>query len=311
MSNQTVSSIQERFKSFCFFFEKRKSSRQKNQILLRLCEMFKQLEYPVQVLSSNSKIMMSKNLFAGDVDKAETIIVVPYDVGEKMLVKDYIYYPFKMSECRKKEMLNIQFHLLLSAFLTVLGVLIILFGQQKEGAFKISICVIGILIMIFSFLSQGRQSRYNLSKTSSLFVMLEIARDLHSDKIAFCMCDEGGYAKSGLDTLNQMINNLDKKEVIYLDCLASGKEIIIGSNFKLTNDIKEKYDKPIRMYPITEHDDCAVRYFNKTIQIVAANQNKGVAEVRNIANKKDCEAEIKNMKTVHDWVVNYITNKEE
>lgn len=218
-----------------YIYRMRRTDKEKQRFLKSIVTDISQIREDLQVIEYNKyKKGASRNVYVGDIQKADQIICTYYDTPPATLQD----YPLFKREEQKKQVTT--FILLTSLCLILVGGMGLFVTQNylSKGINWNSPLTIALIasyalyFLILSKVSKGISSRRTLVRnTSSLLTLLTLMDKLRGTKTAFALLDEGCFGESGL---NELINNSKKtNQIFYLDGIGSDLALqAIGPNFE-------------------------------------------------------------------------------
>lgn len=225
-------------------FRKRYTKKQKNRFLESLSADIQQFRTDVKL--DTFKLIKQdsveyKNLYVGDIKKADTIICTYYDTP----VAHFGPYRFFDVEHRKKNSMNF---ILISSLAYILfgGLFTWLIGMPVFQAYSFwsfpsLLCILfyGLYFLFLGNITKGWPSKHNLMRnTSSLLAQLLGIKQNDDKRTAFAFLDAGCTNNAGLEKLLER----SKAKVYHLDSVGSDQTLYqVMNNKKLAvtgNDIK-------------------------------------------------------------------------
>lgn len=226
----------DRLVRYSFLYRSRNSYREKSKFLKALVTDISQVRNDISVIEySNQKKYNIRNVYVGDIEKADTIICTYYDTPPAYL-GDYVLFDRKKQEKQTTKAI-----ISASLIWVILGILITLiymkFFSKQINLFSIqTVCIALIYLLYFitlSKLSKGAWNKSNLIRnTSSILCLLQLlTENKKMKKIAYVFIDKGCYGEEGLDIL---INSIKKNaKVYYLDSIGANSVLnVMGQDFK-------------------------------------------------------------------------------
>ena len=209
---------------------------QKNFFINEIGNDFKQLGYPVKVVTGKEKRKKGYNLVVGDLDKASTIIHAYYDTPSHYFGNPMKYYPFNGAATFASSFLPSATPLILSSVLALYIFLTFVpdFDLKTKPLFTIFFSVLLFIILIVpTYMVNGVANKINSNRnTSGCVAALKTAELLSEEqrkKVAFVLTDYGCSHHTGDYILrNSIPNTIDNKLVILLDCVGNGTKFAVG-----------------------------------------------------------------------------------
>lgn len=229
----------------------------------------------------------AKNIYVGDVRKADIIIASYYDTPANYLGP----YRFFDTDGMRKQTLRL--NLLTSILLFLIGILFTIFVTIPVLNNFSSINFYTILIVIFYLLffyllrkaASGLAKRDNLVRNnSSLLLILDLISSIKSKDVAFAFVDKGSQNMLGLEALKKSAKANSK--IYYLDSIGSKQKLYSISSEPVSESIKQldlKFDQDKRVSYIisAEIKDNKPILTKESQQIDAINQ-ENVTIIKNI-----------------------------
>ncbi|MER2173674.1 MAG: hypothetical protein ABS911_03270 [Carnobacterium sp.] len=222
-------------------FGKRYTRKRKDRFLESLTADIRQFRSDVELdtFKLNEKdIVEYKNLYVGDIKKANTIICTYYDTPAVHLGP----YQFFNVESRAKNtmlfiLLSSVFYLLIGLFFTW-KVAMPVFQTNNLTSFLSLLCIL-FYVLYFYFLksvARGWPNKHNLIRnTSSVLMQLYCTKQFKNKKVAFAFLDAGCTNNSGLekvmdksDAVICMLDSIGSEENLYQ--VMSNRELSISRN---------------------------------------------------------------------------------
>ena len=225
------------------YYGKRRSWYQKTRAEMYLSGQLRSMGYEVKTENIKYKLLKNRLIIAGNLDQCEKVYITAFDTPRRSLIPNYKYYPFDDTRNRKNENIDTLLSglILTAMFGTVMG---IYYYFLK----KISWPLIPVMMLVSMIYSIIMTNRNNFNKSSaSMALLLSIAEN--SRKTAFVYVDNNSENNVGLKALFDRYGEiLNRKELLYLDCLASGKELVLafGDKCQKITPLKDVYTKKLR-----------------------------------------------------------------
>lgn len=226
----------DRLARYSFMYRSRNSNKEKTRFLKALVTDISQERKDISVIEySNQKKYSARNVYIGDIEKADQIVCTYYDTPPAYL-GDYVLFDRKKQE--KQTTKAAVYTSLIWVFLGILGTLLymklvsapfVLFSVQTACL----VLIYGGYFIILSKLSKGAWNRKNLIRnTSSVLCLLQmLTENQNQRKVAYAFIDEGCYGRRGLDVLMSSIKKNAK--IYYLDSIGADATLnVMGQQFK-------------------------------------------------------------------------------
>jgi len=241
----------DRLARYSFMYRSRNSNKEKTRFLKAIVTDISQVRKDISVIEySNQKKYSARNVYIGNIEKADQIVCTYYDTPPAYL-GDYVLFDQKKQEKQTtKAVLGTS---LIWFFLGILGT--ILYMKLVSAPFVLfsvqTVClalIYGGYFIILSKLSKGAWNRKNLIRnTSSVLCLLQmLTENQNKKKVAYAFIDEGCYGRRGLDVLISSVKKNAK--VYYLDSIGADATLnVMGQQFKeeFTDSKKIRYVSPI------------------------------------------------------------------
>ena len=240
----------DRLARYSFMYRSRNSNKEKTRFLKALVTDISQVRKDISVIEySNQKKDSARNVYVGDIEKADQIVCTYYDTPPAHW-GDYVLFDRKKQE--KQTTKAVLCTSLIWVFLGILGTL--LYMKLVSAPFVLfsvqTLClalIYGGYFIILSKLSKGAWNRKNLIRNTSsvLCLMQMLTENKNQKKVAYAFIDEGCYGERGLDVLMSSLKNNAK--VYYLDSIGADATLnVMGQQFKeeLAESKKIRYVSP-------------------------------------------------------------------
>lgn len=174
-----------------------------------------------------------RNVYIGDVKKADIIISTYYDTPLGFLGS---YFFFDVNKSKKQ---TLTLNIVKSLLLLILGLLITIFIVVPILRNQVGFTWITLLITILFFIyfiilrksSDGTSRKNNLIRNNATIIfLLELMTKIKSEKIAFALVDRGTQNNLGLEGLKKVAHS--KAQIFYLDSIASWNKLYFVGNSK-------------------------------------------------------------------------------
>ncbi len=216
----------EKFKDWLFRYQYmyriRRTEKSKNRFLSALVMDISEMREDVQVIEFNrEKNYASRNVYIGDVEKADRIICTYYDTPIQH------FGPYVLFDRKEQEKRTTGFILASSVLLILAGIAgTFLYMQYASDAFEVlSVRTLlialayGIYFYMLGKVTKGLPKRRTLIRnTSSVLGLLGMMSEEKGTKTAFAFVDEGSFGENGLEAL-RAVNK--KAKIFLLDCIGA------------------------------------------------------------------------------------------
>ena len=201
---------------------KRRSNRQKELFRQQLKQDLSAAGLAVHDQEYNGRFYHLHNLVAGDVDRASTVFVVPYDTLTRTIVACE-YYPFHPELTLREERRDLIARLALAVLAFVAAYFgVLLLGGWPGWAVGILLTAAGLLVL------HVIANRFNFNRSSAaVAAAVALARQLGANgNAAFAFCDRSA---SGYEGYRLLASHLPTKPaVVILDSLAQGEKLVLA-----------------------------------------------------------------------------------
>jgi hypothetical protein len=227
----------EKFKDWLFRYQSiyrvRRTEKSKQRFLSALVTDLSEMREDVKVIEYNrQKKYASRNVYVGDIDKAEQIICTYYDTPIQH------FGPYILFDREEQEKRTTRFIIVSSILMILVGIVgTLLYMQHATGAVDlISVSTLfialayGVYFYLLGKIAKGLSNRKTLIRnTSSVLAMLAMISEAKGEKTAFAFVDEGSFGESGLEALRTPRNK--KAKIFFLDCVGADAPLhVIGND---------------------------------------------------------------------------------
>lgn len=227
----------EKFKDWLFryqsFYRVRRTDKSKRRFLSALVADISDMREDVQVIEYNRhKKYASRNVYVGDIEKADRIICTYYDTPIQH------FGPYVLFDREAQEKRTTSFIIVSSVLLILLGIAGTFFYMQNaSGAVDLlSVRTLfialayGVFFYLLGKIAKGSANRKTLIRnTSSVLAMLAMISEAKGEKTAFAFVDEGSFGESGLEAMRTPGNK--KAKIFFLDCVGADAPLhVIGND---------------------------------------------------------------------------------
>lgn len=248
----------EQFGQFAQTFGTRFSPKQKKRFVENLQPLFRSYGYEMKTYEERIGLRKITHVVFGEPSGAEYVFIAGYDTTDRILLGNGKYWPLEESRNKAKTFVNLTLYMLLSLAVAIAGILIIRHGLTYQGWRKLLMIASGVgFILLANVISKGMPNRATFAKTSSLFLLFELASALKG-RNAFMFADYGSFSRIGLDfpAKNGLIT--PQQTVIYADCFSDGDRLLIAYGDKARKQaekIKSMYKNKTVMQPLSKTDN--------------------------------------------------------
>lgn len=227
----------EKFKDWLFryqsFYRVRRTDKSKQRFLSALVADISDLREDVQVIEYNRhKKYASRNVYVGDIEKADRIICTYYDTPIQH------FGPYVLFDRKEQETRTTSFIIASSVLLILAGIAgTLLYMKYVSDAFDglslstlLTALVYGGYFYLLGKITKGSANRKTLIRnTSSVLAILAMISETKGEKTAFAFVDEGSFGESGLDAMRTPGNK--KAKIFFLDCVGADAPLhVIGND---------------------------------------------------------------------------------
>lgn len=217
-----------------YIYRSRLLKASKQRFLKALVTDIAQIREDIQVIEyARERKFTSRNIYVGDVEKADRIICTYYDTPPQYF-SSYLF--FNRKEQGRRTTRFILAYSILMVFFGILGTLSYI-QFMGSGFVLLSLQTLGasILIVLY-FILLGRMTKgvwrnKNLVRnTSSVLTLLQMISETKNKRMAFAFIDEGSYGEKGLEVLEE-ISKKDAR-IFYLDSIGANAQLhALGKDF--------------------------------------------------------------------------------
>lgn len=226
----------EKFKDWLFryqsFYRVRRTDKSKRRFLSALVADISDMREDVQVIEYNRhKKYASRNVYVGDIEKADQVICTYYDTPIQH------FGPYVLFDRKEQEKRTTSFIIVSSILLILAGIAgTLLYMRYASGAVNlISVHTLfvalayGVYFYLLGKITKGSANRKTLIRnTSSVLAMLAMISEAKGEKTAFAFVDEGSFGESGLDAMRVSKNK--KAKIFFLDCVGADAPLHVRGN---------------------------------------------------------------------------------
>lgn len=224
----------------------RNSDRDKEKFLASLYRDISSVRDDIKVVESrleNSRTVISRNLYVGDIKKADYIFATYYDTPLSHLGSYFIFDD-------KKNMRNTLYYNIVCSIVIILISVIawsLYFSKNINNGSITNLLIMGLFFGLMSMLigktSRGIARRKNLIRNTSsvIWLLQEILENDQDNGVAYAFLDNGTRQKQGLDSLIKSANEHSK--IFYIDCLGSGSTLYIKDGKSISPVSNQVIDK--------------------------------------------------------------------
>lgn len=276
--------------------------------------LFNELGYSVTYQDSKNKFTRIDNMLIGNVEKAETVILCPYDTPARSFFQ-YKYYPFTKAQNLKQESKDLLLRMLIFTATCLLTYSVISQFSILGTLLKIlGIVLIASLLMIAYFMLAGLASPINFNKNSAsvaLIASLAMKTRKNKAKVCYVLLDKNTDSNAGLKNLLQD-ERFKHKKFIFLDSVASGEKLVIAHRDAMMSDSKKISARLPGInvvdlsVPDEEIKDTILGLSPKTLHICVADNENNNYVVKNTRSKKDLKVDLPRLKLLEKCLVDFL-----
>lgn len=280
---------------------KRKTKKQRYLAAMQIKETFEAAGFPVRVQRAGSRLFPVENIIAGNLARAETLYVAPFDTPLRSLVP-VKYYPFHPEKTLKEERKDVIIRFLAAFLLFLLSFLFYCLGMW-DASLAVGMWILAFLFLVFGlFVLRGNANPVNFNRWSaSMALMAKLAENFSSQagtergKIAFAFCDRAAVSYEGYKLLLKEAAHISN--VILLDCLAKGETLVAahGRNTLMGEKIKifcGRMGARERIYKDEEINRNLLSLFPGGVLLTSGRIRDGEFVVEGTRSKKDYQIDI-------------------
>jgi len=210
---------------------RRASLKDKQRVLSAVTQDFGPLGYEVKGVTQKKRFLTTLNIHIGNLQKAKTIIVAPYDQPSKRFFAKG-YHPFREVDPLWVKLLSDN---LITGILALFGVLslVILGPINTTTAVVVLVILTVLMVAVTLIMPQGLLNIANANRSNSgLYVMWGLAQKLKGNpEVAFVLLDHTALNRHGELMLSTLLSSRrTPAQVIYLDCVGVGDAILVSSD---------------------------------------------------------------------------------
>lgn len=308
MSEQFETRLEELLLQYTYFYGMRRSRGDKEKCYAYIQQKYEEMGYPVTYGKLSAGVTRMGYCQVGDLAKAETIFIAPFDTQQKTFFPFFRFFPLEEKRSQAWFTLALIWDGLLEILLVLAGFSAVYFLSKQLWAGLLTVVVI---VLLYSFATKGI---FNFSASAPLALMHYVA--VHSQKrkkYAFVFLDRssGDYLplkfflvqhKSELDAAQVA----KTRRVLHLSNLAHSEELILaGDDFtpgdlafaKACGAVTVKTEGAAR--PLCLDNSSHLKF------LTAVDQDKaGRYYVKDIRCKRDKTMDVKRLKTIAQAFLN-------
>lgn len=210
---------------------RRASLKDKQRVLSAVMQDFGPLGYDVKGVTQKKRFLTTLNIHIGNLQKAKTVIVAPYDQPSKRLFTKG-YHPFREVDALWVKLISDN---LITGILALLGVIsLVILGPINTTAAVVVLVILTVLMVAATLIMpQGLLNIANANRSNSgLYVMWGLAQKFKGKSdVAFVLLDHTALNRHGELMLSTLLSSRRSPvNVIYLDCVGVGDTILVSSD---------------------------------------------------------------------------------
>jgi hypothetical protein len=276
--------------------------------------LFNDLGFSFEFQQSQSRISQITNIIIGNLAQAQYIVLCPYDTPAKSLLP-YRYYPFNWSDNARQEnreiFLQTLFYIGLSALIYLVAAQFLVLALWQK---IIGIALLSVLLFYSYKLIVGIANPINFNRNSaSLALLFSLAQHTQrTKKVAYVLLDKNTGSNAGLKLLaeSQLIKDQD---LIYLDCLAHGDEIVCAHE-PASNVEAQKLIAALSKIELIDHQfedndrikDTNLQVFPHMLHLCVGEVENRKFLVRNTRSKKDFKVDMPRLEMLREGLTKYL-----
>jgi hypothetical protein len=318
MENNAKMSCKDAFFHYGIQLPRRFTKKEKDFYLKACAKVYSDAGYKMTYTSRKIKGKNPANLFIGDPKSAKTILIANYDTPIHNFGNPYSYYPLNGKASFAASFLPSFTPLIISAVI----VLYVFISYSKDFDFVnrplftllcILICLVAASAGYLMSNSIGNSINMNRN-TSGVAGSMMIAQNLSAaarKNVAIILSDDSCTAHGG-DYLNrQIIEDIDKKEVILLNCIGSDDTTFIGCmpDGKKSAKNLQKYMSDAKVFETSAQDQkfSSFSFYPYGVCICRADEDN--QSVKATGTKHDDHVDIEAVEKICDDLSRYLNEK--
>lgn len=208
---------------------KRRSKKQRYLFGLQLKESMNALGWQtnMQLPDKKKAILRVENVVVGDLKRAKTVFVAPFDTPTKALIPCR-YFPFHPELTINEEKKDLLLQGLIGLLLIITASLPTYIALTRKGWDLLWLIPAVLLCGLAIWIIKGRTNTFNFNRSSaSVAVCAKLAEDLAGSKnVAFAFCDRATTSYEGYKLLAKELS--PNQTVVLLDCIAQGDQLVLA-----------------------------------------------------------------------------------
>ncbi len=292
---------------------KRYTKRQKRIFYTQVVPFFKDLKYAVSFQNVKKRLLHVSNIIIGDIDRAEYLLVCPYDTPSRSLLP-YTYYPFNSSKNLSQENRELFIRTLIYIGASVLAYFVFKQFSSFSTLLKIFSILLFIGLIVFCYrLIVGIPNTFNFNKNSaSVALIAALAEGLSKNKrVAYVLLDHACSQDAGWRTFTED-ERVKDKTIIYIDCVSNGKALACVHDSSMSMDAKKLVETLNdvnvidQVVPEGQIKDTKLQTHPKMIHLCAGEIENHYFLVRETCSKNDYKVDLPNLEALKEGLTKYI-----
>ena len=282
----------------------RRSKKQKNEFLKYFVSRFSEFEH----YAYEQKIGIVKiNIHTfGNLENAKTIFLAGFDTVEMKLPGTAPYHPMNAEFNRKNDFNHMILNMVLSLLILASAFFVFKFSMSDSLLKSVGFKLISLVLALSSFfVARGFSNKSNISKTMPLYLLDCIAN--HRNDSAVIICDYMSYSKLGFMALCKQFDFLNRKEIVYIDSVSVGNDLLIGYTDHMSRQAKNiasRFGGSCELVKIDPAEDGRFDLFDKFLMLATVNKDNDGYFVEHASSKKDSQADLTVVEEIRDILVN-------
>lgn len=305
--------IEEKILEYGVFSGRRYKEEEKLIFLSRISKEFNDLGYKTQALKKDMKRFQGINLYIGDLEKADNLVIAHYDTPLNAFSDKMKFFPFDKARTDRNQQEQPRIH---TIFAIITGIAVMLFATVFLGIkgfwLNIIYTVTATLMTAVGYIIlRGFPNPVSANlNTSGVLAVLKIASKKPKNT-AFVLTDRECIDNLGDVMLNEALpTRLKDINVIHLRALGNGKNIVVGfkpENQAMANKFSNK-NKTVKHFKLEEKNliGHSLNYYDKAISVTVANEFNNDWEIDDVYNDKDLKIDYEKFNLVVDLVLDFL-----
>jgi len=294
-SNQDT--LKELLIQYTYYYGVRSNNTEKTKCYTYIIKKYEEeLGYKVTFDNISTKIVKAGVCIIGDISKAKQVIVLPFDTPKKSYYMGYKFFPFDSKKNLSNDICATIANFIVGFSIAFLCIFIsyILFRNLIVTGI---ITVLGMLIYLFSLRNVFNFTKSSISLALANYVAIKRKK---SDKYFYVFVDNCSNNYVGLKLfLERYEKQLNNKRILFLDCLASGSQLVLAgkSNLSIPEDLDVTILDSFETPPVCLD-------INKNLTMLLTGElNNHDFYVENIRSKRDRKVDIPRLVKISEWLL--------